>query len=227
VRKSTGSIDTFMRALRMGPRGLITHLYRRALMFVPGGSAFRVFLVVLTQPRPTSEAMASARNHTFTFATLEDLQVLLNDKDAEIFERDITSFQSGNRCLLQRDGSKLVGYTWISNSALIDINWGLHVNLPDDVVYNYNGFTTRAYRGTAYQALRHLKILEMTSGEGKRRLLGYVDHLNYKSLRGVVKSGYEKVGVLRGVRRNGRTRFSLRIDDNAWGFATRVGPLQR
>lgn len=218
--------EVFKWVAQKGFRGLMIHLYRRALVFVPGGSAFRVFLVVLTQPLPTPEAMASARNHTFTFATLDDLRALLNNPDAEIYERDIQSFQGGNRCLLQRDGAKLVGYTWISNSALIDIDWGLHVNLPDDMFYNYNGYTTRAYRGTAYQALRHLKILEMTSHEGKHRLFGYVNHLNYKSLRGVTKSGYQKVGVLRGVRRNGRVYFSLSIDDGAWGFATRVGPQQ-
>ena len=210
----------------LGLIGVFVHLGRRALVYSPGGDAFRVFLVVLTQPRPTPEATAAAREHTFRFASLDDLERLLQDPSSKIYERDIVSFKNGNRCLLQLDGEKLVGYTWVSTSPLIDIDWGFHTNMPDDMMYNYNGYTAPAYRGTAYQALRHLKVLEFTRDEGKRRLLGYVDHMNYKSLRGVAKSGYERVGVLRGIRRNGKIRFQLSVDEKGWSTATRVGPLQ-
>jgi hypothetical protein len=211
----------------LGVNGVVTHLARRALAFAPGGEAFRMFLVVLSQPRPSPESTRAARDHTFRFATLDDLTALLADPGAEIAERDLVSFKDGNRCLLQYDGAALVGYSWISNSPLIDLMWGMHFNLPDDMVYNYNGFTTPAYRGTAYQSLRHLKLLELTRSEGKQRLLGYVDHLNYKSLRGVRKSGYQRVGVLRGIKRAGRIRFSLFIDEENWSTAIRAGPHHR
>ena len=128
---------------------------------------------------------------------------------------------------MQLDGDNLVGYTWVSNSPLIDLEWGFHANLPNDMIYNYNGYTAPAYRGTAYQALRHLKVLEHLGATGKKRLLGYVDHLNYKSLQGVAKSGYQRVGVLRGVKRNGKIHFSLTINEKDWSTATRAGPLQR
>jgi hypothetical protein len=210
----------------MGIRGAFTHLVRRALTFAPGGKGLRLFLVVLSEPRPTPEAIAAASKHTFRFASLDDLQRLLKDNSSKIVERDIVSFESGNRCLLQLDGDNLVGYTWISNSQLIDVGWGFHANLPDDMVYNYNGYTAPAYRGTAYQALRHLKILEHVRAAGKRRLLGFVDHLNYKSLQGVAKSGYQRVGVLRGISSKGKMHFSLTINESDWATATRAGPLQ-
>jgi L-amino acid N-acyltransferase YncA len=71
-----------------------------------------------------------------------------------------------------------------------------------------------------------LKLLELIRPEGKRRLLGYVDHLNYASLRGVEKSGYVQVGVLRGIKRQGKTNFQLSVDCCAWSEAIRAGPCQ-
>lgn len=223
-----GRVLEVVRGMRaLGPRGFVVHLARRALTTAPGGEAFRLFIVVLSEPRPTPEAAAAAQNHVFRFAMPDDVERLARIKGANIFERDIVSLRNGNRCLLQLDGDTLVGYTWISNSALIDLNWGFHVNLPDDMVYNYNGYTTPEYRGTAYQALRHLNVLKLIRDEGKFRLMGYVDHLNYKSLSGVAKSGYQRVGVLRGIRRKGTLRFSLTVREGDWSTVTRVGPLQR
>lgn len=208
----------------LGVIGSIKQFARRALVFAPGGKAFRLILVVLATPRPTPDAMASSKHHTFRIATLSDLERLKQDPSSGLEDRDIAAFNDGALCLLQLDGDKLVGYTWVSNSQLIDIGWGFHVNLPDDMVYNYNGFTAPAYRGTAYQAVRHLKVLEHVSASGKSRLFGYVDHLNYKALRGGAKSGYRRVGVLRGIAQNGKTRFSLSVEDNSWSLATRAGP---
>ena len=151
----------------------------------------------------------------------------MKEPKSGLYQRDLDSYQAGSRCLLQLDGDKLVGFTWISNARLIELMWGMHFNMPDDMVYNYNGYTVPAYRGTSYQALRHLKILELTRREGTRRLFGYVDHLNYPSLRGTQKSGYERIGVLHGIKRAGKTRFNLSVESSAWSEAVRMGPLQR
>jgi RimJ/RimL family protein N-acetyltransferase len=216
----------FDTARRFGLKGALTHLGRRALTTVPGGKAFRFFIIVLETPRPTPEAARAARDHTFRFATLEDLERLIKDPDSMLFERDIQSFNNGCRCLLQFDGTELVGYTWISSSPLFDVNWGIHFNMPDDMLYNYNGYTTPKHRGTAYQGLRHLKILELTHGEGKRRLMGYVHHTNYKSINGTRKSGYQRVGVVRGVSRKGADHVSLYVDAKSWSTLARCGPVQ-
>lgn len=180
--------------------------------------------MVLSEPQPTPRALEAAKDHTFRLATLDDLKRLMDDGDANVFERDIEAFKSGGVCLLQLDGEILVGYTWVAESRLIDVGWGFHLNLPDDMVYNYNGYTAPAYRGTAFQALRHQKVLEHFRALGKHRLLGYVDHLNFKSIRGGAKSGYQRVGVLRGIRRKGEIHFSLTINEESWSLATRAGP---
>ena len=208
----------------LGVGGICTLLARRVLTIAPGGKAFREFLVVLSEPQPTPQAIAAASNHTFRLATLGDLEALVKDPSSNLVDRDIEAFNDGNSCMLQLDGNNLVGYTWIAQSSLIDVGWGFHLNLPDDVVYNYNGYTTPAYRGTAFQALRHLKALEHVRTLGKRRILGYVDHLNFKALRGGAKGGYRRIGVLRGIRRNGKIHFSLSMDENSWSLATRAGP---
>ena len=208
----------------LGVRGSITHMWRRAISYTPGGKSFRLFLIVLSEPRPTPQAIAAASQHTFRFATLSDIEHFQKDPNSKLFERHTAWIADGNQCLLQLDGEKLVGYTWVSTSQLIDLGWGFHVNLPDDMAYNYNGYTMPAYRGTAYQALRHLKVLEHVNESGKKRLFGYVDHLNFKSIKGQAKSGYVRVGVLHAIKRNGKTRFSLVVDDNNWSLATRAGP---
>jgi hypothetical protein len=211
---------------QLGLRGTGTHVARKLLTTVPGGEASRIFLFVLTTPRPTPAAAEAGKHHGFRFASLADIHALKANPDNKLFERDVESMQAGNRCLLQYDGDKLVGYTWIAGSRLVELMWGMHFNLADDLVYNYNGYTVPAYRGTAFQALRHLKVLELTRDEGTRRLFGFVDHLNYNSLKGVQKSGYQAVGTLRGVKRNGHISFNLDVETHAWSELARVGPKQ-
>jgi len=212
---------------QLGVRGTGIHVARRILVTVPGAAeTFRMFLIVLTTPRPTPAASEAAKNHTFRFASRDELVEFSKQPEAKLYERDIASHDAGNRCLLQLDGENLVGYTWIGTARLVELMWGMHFNMPDDMVYNYNGFTVPSYRGTAYQALRHLKILELSREHGTRRLFGYVDHLNYASLRGVEKSGYQRVGTLRGVKRDGRISFSMNVQDDAWSQLVRVGPIQ-
>ncbi len=96
-----------------GIGGAITLLGRKALILARRGECFREFLIVLSEPRPSSRAMAAARDHTFRMASLSDLEALSRDPASNILDRDIESFKEGCQCLLQMDGDKLVGYTWI------------------------------------------------------------------------------------------------------------------
>jgi len=205
-----------------GIRGLVTHITRRLIWSVRGGEACRIFLYELDTPRPRPEAIEAAAEHTFRFATAEDIQALHADPAAEVVDQDLVAFERGARCLLQYDGDTLAGYTWLNASPLIHIMWGLHFNLPDDTAYNYKGFTAPAYRGKGFQPLRHLKVLEHIREQGGRRLFGYVDHLNLNSIRGVRKSGYRKVGVLRIVRKPKTTSFSLKVSSDVWSKTIRT-----
>jgi hypothetical protein len=202
-----------------GWKGLFLFLARRILWWVPGGECTRNFLYVLATPRPAPKAVEAAKAHVFKFATREDLMALRALLPTHIRDDIVAAFERGHKCLLQHDGGKLAGYTWVAPSPLTEIVWGFHVNLADDVVYNYKGYTAPEYRGAGFQALRHLKVLEMT---GAKALFGYVDHVNLDSQKGVEKSGYRKVGVLTGVRRGGKIRFRLRMDDTRWSTASRT-----
>src|SRR5207244_3125383 len=107
----------------------------------------------------------AAKSHQFVFASPQDLERLARTPAYGISPVDIERVTNDTaRCLLQLDGEKLVGYAWIWNSRLAYIEDvengvhvdGVHINLPDDTVYNYKAYTNPDYRGFGYQALRHV-----------------------------------------------------------------------
>jgi GNAT superfamily N-acetyltransferase len=183
----------------------------------------RKILVVLSEPRPIPKAIEAAADHTFKFATAQELEELGRTPAYGISPDDVERVASGvARCLLQLDGEKLAGYAWIWNSRLAYVEDdrvagdGVHINLPDDTIYNYKAYTNPDYRGYGFQALRHLQLLKLTADEGVRRLFGYVDHFNPDSLKGVRKSGYVPVGELRIRHRNGRARMVMDVEESFW-----------
>jgi RimJ/RimL family protein N-acetyltransferase len=177
----------------------------------------RKILVALTKPRILPEATEAARTHTFRFATLEELRTLQQDPAARIAELDIDRCRRGTaRCMLQLDGAQLVGYSWVWNTRPAQIDNGIYIHLPTDTRYVFKGLTASAYRGQAFQALRHLRTLEALRDEGVRCLFGFVDQYNFKSLHGVRKSGFEPVGRVMLHRRNGRVRMTVDVDENFW-----------
>lgn len=176
----------------------------------------RIYLYALSTPRPSPTALAAAAGHVTRFATREDLAAIYARGDATLSENDLLGAEKGDRCLLQLDGDTLVGYAWIAGSPLVYVAEGFYIRLPDDTLYNYKAWTDPAYRGFGFQALRHLRLLEATASEGVRRLFGYVDGVNFSSLHGVTKSGYERVGELRIVRRGSRVRLFVRVASDFW-----------
>lgn len=207
---------------RHGLRGFVVYLSR--LIFLGGcdDKSCRILLFELTTPRPTPEIIRAAEGHTFRFATIEDIRAYHKDPAWDIKDTDVSAFERGDRCLLQLDGDILVGYAWLAASPLVELTWGFHFNMPDDTVYNYKGFTAPAYRGKGFQPLRHLKLLEHVKGTGQRHLFSYVDQMNLSSLKGLKKSGYMKIGVLRCVRKQGKVRFLLRVSNGLWSKERRT-----
>lgn len=189
----------------------------------------RKILVVLSEPRPIPRAIEAASTHTFKFASAHELEELGHNPAYAISAADVERVSNGvARCLLQLDGDALAGYAWIWNSHLAYIEDdrmagdGVHINLPDDTIYNFKAYTNPDYRGYGFQALRHLQLLKLTEDEGVRRLFGYVDHFNPDSLKGVRKSGYVPVGELRIRHRNGRARMVMDVDESFWTSTLRA-----
>ena len=183
----------------------------------------RKFLFALYEPRSMPDAIEAAKNHTFKFATPDELRAFSSNPKYSIEAVDIERVASGfARCMLQLDGNNLVGYAWIWTHRLAYIEDGVHLNLPDDTIYNYKGYTNPDYRGFGFQALRHLNLLKLTEVEGVRRLFGFVDRFNSKSLKGVRKSGYVQVGELRIKHGGGRVRMVLDVDQDFWSSKPRT-----
>lgn len=204
--------------LRMhGPPGV----YRVARAHLAPGSR-TIFLFTLSNPLPLPRALAAASDHDFHFASTDEVIAIRDDHATMLSERDIEASRAGDRCLLQMDGERLVGYTWIAKSHLVFLAEGYHINLPDDTVYNYKGFTSEDYRGHGFQALRHSKLLDTVKQDGITRLFGYVDCLNFDSLRGVSKSGYKRVGSATFHRGSHIRSMTLNMQADIWCDLRRI-----
>lgn len=206
---------------RHGLKGLIVCLFRVVFWQGITRSSCRIFLFELSTP-PSTPRHIPDTGHTFRFASIEDIRKYHADPAWNIRDRDVQAFERGDRCLLQFDGDTLVGFTWVAASHLVEIMGGFHFNIPDDTVYNYYGFTAPAYRGKGYQAGRHLKVLEHIKETGQCRLFGYVAQTNLDSLKGVRKSGYKKMGVLRRVKKRGQVKFVLKVSEDLWSDKNRT-----
>jgi hypothetical protein len=188
----------------------------------------KLILFALSDPKPIQKAIDASQKHLFKFATASELKKLCvqlkNDPDNYPSEKDFSELSEGRcRCLVQLDGDTLAGYAWVWNSKLAHIVDGFHLNLPDDTIYNYKGYTNPKYRGYGFQAMRHLKLLEFLNSEGITRLFGYVDRTNPRSLRGVAKSGYQPVGQLTiSHYKNGDVSFKLKLDSHFWAKEART-----
>lgn len=219
---------SFLTWQKIGFQDYTTHVTRKLIAKLHTGESFRILLLELSQPKPIS-IQSNQRHHEadfFRFATADDLHKLHKDPKSYILARDLSSFERGSRCLLHIRGDALIGYTWISTAPLIELGWGMHFNMPDDMVYNFNSFTFPAYRGGSSQALRHLALMKAIKKEGKNRLFAYIDQMNYRSLRGVRKSGYKVIGTLTGIRDRESLKFSLKVQNQAWATQVRAGPIQ-
>lgn len=207
---------------RHGIRGFFTYLIRKILWSRKKTRYCRLFLFVLDTPKQNKTNIQAAADHTFRFATLEDINTLLVNPSWKISDKNLNDFKQGDKCLLQFDGEKMVGYSWLAASPLVEIMWGFHFNMPSNTVYNYKGYTSPEYRGKGAQSQRHRKMLEHIIQNGQHRLFCYVDHLNLNSLKGVRKSGYKKIGILSCTIKNGNAKFNLNISEPHWSKQKRT-----
>lgn len=220
--------QSYLLLRQVGLKDFSGHLRAKIFDRLHSGKAFKFILLELSQAQilslKTMHRVASSDR--FHFASADELRKLCQDPTNNLVERDLVSHQRGSRCMLQYRGTSLVGYTWVSYAPMVELRWGIHFNLPDDVAYNFNSFTLPAYRGASCQAQRHLALMQAIEVDGKRRLFAYIDHLNYRSLRGVRKSGYRIIGTLVGIKKPQSIKFNLEVQDHAWSQQVRIGPQQ-
>lgn len=199
-----------------GPRAGLLRLW------LAGRRVSELDLFALSEPHAPPRALEASEDHTFRFADREDLIEIGREHEDQYLPVDLEYLERGDRCLLQLDGDTLAGFAWIAGSQLVHIADGFHLNLPDHVIYNYHAFTAPEYRGNAFQALRHCKLLELLEPEGKTALFGFVDRLNFASQKGVVKSGYRKVGRVTLRHRSGSVTQTMKVEEDFWCGERRI-----
>lgn len=213
---------------QIGFKDFSGHLQAKIFDRLHSGHAFKFILLELIHTQPlslqTSNSITGA--DSFHFASFDELLKLSKDPVNNLVKRDLVSYERGSRCLLHHRGSSLAGYTWVSYEPMVELRWGIHFNLPDDMAYNFNSFTLPAFRGSSCQAQRHLALMQAIQTDRKYRLFGYIDHLNYRSLRGSRKSGYQIIGTLAGIKKANSIKFNLEVKDHAWSQQVRLGPHQ-
>ncbi len=155
------------------------------------GRSDRLILFAV-EPQGEIPTVALPPSHSMGFASLEE--VAAGCAAGRWSPGRLSAARSGDRCLLQRCGDRVVGETWVAGSNLVSLCRGVHLRLPDDVAYVYRTQTDPEFRGHDYQTARSLELRRRLFQEGKRRFFCYVRCSNFSSLRGVRKSGYRRVG---------------------------------
>ena len=174
-----------------------------------------LLLFGLTEPRDLT-AVAAAAGHEFRFARAEEVQRYVAENRTPWTMADVERLRDGARCLLQFDGDRLAGYTWVSVRSPAHLTDGVHLSLPADVSYTFKTFTYPEFRGRSFRALRTLEIFRRLQTEGRRRLLCYVPDTNAESLRGVRKSGAVPVGKVTIDRGRSLVHVSIAIEHEFW-----------
>jgi hypothetical protein len=184
-----------------------------------GGRLFpntrNLVLFGLTQPMPMrDERFAGRVEHRF--AARAEVERLPHE---HLRPDSLPLFDRGDRCLLQSIGGRLAGIVWVSTAPVVQLFPGLRLDLPGNAVYTYRTWTDPELRGRGLQGRRHIATLSAVGGEGRTRLLCFVDRINLVSLKGVRKSGCEPIGTIR-MSVSGDPRPRLRIRAEAWSDIT-------
>jgi hypothetical protein len=127
-------------------------------------------------------------------ATLEDLKEMVNQGCWDLPPKTFEYFNRGDSCLLSYIDNKLAGYTWVLGDKCHAVMEDIKLSMPNGYLYNWAGFTLPEYRGYGLQSFRHHELLNHPRWRDKKGLVGYVNQTNYRSKRGQVKGGYERVG---------------------------------
>ncbi len=145
---------------------------------------------------------------SFRLTTVDDLPGILDQAKHQIDELNrgyiLSGTQKNDLLFLTYVGTELAGLTCVHLRGRPKLPFGLRLRLPDSVIYNYGAFTFPKFRGRNHQGLRHYELLHQPQCEDSTGLIGNVLYTNFRSLRGVKKSGYRLLGKIRYFRIRGR-----------------------
>jgi hypothetical protein len=117
-----GLAYVWMSLYRHGPSATVLRVRRRLRPNIR-----RIVLFGLARPRVVFESGAP-RDLMYRFASLEEAGAChaMRPEDA------VKAMALGDRCLLQFELGRIVGYIWVAVSPVVFLTEGLHLPLPDD-----------------------------------------------------------------------------------------------
>lgn len=177
--------------------------------------AFRVLHVVLLErSRVKKLPMVGDTEFSCRVTTVESYQKVLNELDPQLVEEFrletyVQDAKNGDLLLLNYAGDELAGFTCAHLGGKPYLLPGLRLKVPDSVVYNFSAFTFPKFRGRNLQGIRHYELLHLEPCKDKVGLIAYVSYNNFRSLRGVSKSGYRVIGKIWVIGRGDRMIIKL------------------
>jgi hypothetical protein len=138
-------------------------------------------------------------NDRARLATLDELKLLNKDPVMDMTEWDDAKldelWRDGHRCVLNLDGTKVVGYSWMRFDRIeipvLKAGFGLR---PEEG-YIYKGFTRPDSRGKNVANDRFLCWLRFIQETGRRSAVTYFAFDNKATLRRVEKLNMRKLGT--------------------------------
>jgi hypothetical protein len=179
---------------RSGSKAVFGYLLHSVLIRVVDHDRLDVIVLRRSTPKvrePRCDVEISCRP-----AQAEDLRRMHDSGQWGIDEAKLRWPALGYMCLLSEVDGRIGGYTWAHTLPTAVLMDGLAITVPDDLIYNFDGFTHPDFRGFGLQAARHHAVLDQPGWKEKTGLLGYVVGTNYASRRGQGKSGYVRVGTI-------------------------------
>jgi hypothetical protein len=157
----------------------------------------RLYIILLE--RESLKPLSKNVDHLSSrFATYEELLQLRQDPKWEraISDELMRCYEEGDRCLLSFCDDQLAGFTWVHRAGRPRILPGLRIRIPDQYVYNHNGYTLSEFRGHGLQPYRHSALMNHPDLANRTGLMGFVKFTNWSSQKGQGKSGYRTIGSL-------------------------------
>lgn len=171
-------------------------------------------IVLLERNRVTKPLAVGETEFTCRITTIDSFQNVLDTlAPSEVQEHQLDSYvqdaQEGDILLLNYAANQLAGFTCAHLGGTPYLLPDLRLKVPDSFVYNFSAFTFPKFRGKNLQGFRHYELLHQESCRNKAGLIGYVHYTNFRSLRGVIKSGYRVLGKIWKIGRGERKRIWL------------------
>ena len=180
-----------------GAISLIKKIIRYLASLILQVEKLYIFQLELKKSFPT---IKSELDLSFRLAKKEDIENMNFDYygfDKKSKKYCLNRLKKGDKCLFAIYKNEIVGYIWAMND-IIELEGSKSYKLPKNIVYTYNGFVIKKYRGKRIHGAMYTYLLDLFKKEGKQFVLSGVSSTNKSSLKTKNKErgNYKKIAYL-------------------------------